>query len=567
MDYEHELDEVKFDSPSKDVSEAWPPFVEEEEEGGGWDHDDCDADSTPLLIENENFQDEVSSCKVVSDDPVISVIGNFGVYQAGIAAVGFFLTVVHSWQSLCLKFVAIKTEFNCSEGIGGPDHCTAYWGDNTTSKCTKFIHDGSDFTETLAQRWDLVCDKEEINNLAQSVFFAGCLVGVFVSGVLADQCGRRPVLLGLMVIFLLSGVWSGVTTSLYVWLALIFIRGASTIGLNTVRFVIQVELVGGPWKVWGNAIGSAGWVAGYMSLPVLAWLVPNMAWMELVIGLCGLPLLVMCWFYPESPRWLIGKGEFEEAKKVITSAARWNGRDSSQVSVSSLKKFAQVLSSTKTEQASLCSMMALPNLRRNMICMCVCWFAIGMSYFGLALHTPEFGSNVFLVFFIGGLMDLPSLIFGPFMINILGRRFCMTGSLLSGAVALLSTTVIPKGVYFKEWPIITLAIVGKMAIGLAFDVGYIFTTELFPTMIRNTVLSTASSAARVGAIIAPLVADIDSSRPKLPILIYGLVSLMAGLQSILLWPETVDLNKLPDTLEEGESIARRNRNKKNQIKV
>ena len=69
----------------------------------------------------------------------------------------------------------------------------------------------------------------------------------------------------------------------------------------------------------------------------------------------------------------------------------------------------------------------------------------------------------------------------------------------------------------------------------------IYDSELFPTVVRNSILSTASSAARLGAIVAPLVAEIDESRPALPILLYGLMALVAGIQvrEILLYKLTL----------------------------
>ena len=50
-----------------------------------------------------------------------------------------------------------------------------------------------------------------------------------------------------------------------------------------------------------------------------------------------------------------------------------------------------------------------------------------MAYFGIALHTPEFGSSVFLVFFLGGLMDVPVLLFTPCLLNTVGRKPCLAG--------------------------------------------------------------------------------------------------------------------------------------------
>jgi hypothetical protein len=33
-----------------------------------------------------------------------------------------------------------------------------------------------------------------------------------------------------------------------------------------------------------------------------------------------------------------------------------------------------------------------------------------MAYYGIALHTPEFGSSVYMVFFFGALSELPMTI-------------------------------------------------------------------------------------------------------------------------------------------------------------
>jgi len=38
-----------------------------------------------------------------------------------------------------------------------------------------------------------------------------------------------------------------------------------------------------------------------------------------------------------------------------------------------------------------------------------------MAYYGIALHTPEFGSSVYMVFFFGALSELPMTIISKWM--------------------------------------------------------------------------------------------------------------------------------------------------------
>ena len=47
---------------------------------------------------------------------------------------------------------------------------------------------------------------------------------------------------------------------------------------------------------------------------------------------------------------------------------------------------------------------------------------------------------------------------------------------------------------------------------------------------------------------------LDSTSPVLPLAIYGIIVLLAGIVSLWLWPETNNRN-FPETLEEAEIVA------------
>lgn len=55
------------------------------------------------------------------------------------------------------------------------------------------------------------------------------------------------------------------------------------------------------------------------------------------------------------------------------------------------------------------------------------------------------------------------------------------------------------------WLVITLAMIGKLAITASYGTIYIFSAEQFPTVIRNVALGAASTSARVGGILAPYI--------------------------------------------------------------
>lgn len=151
-----------------------------------------------------------------------------------------------------------------------------------------------------------------------------------------------------------------------------------------------------------------------------------------------LPRLASVFCHPESPRWLLAAGRLEAAAAVINRVAGWNKPGRAAVRMEQLTKFyeAQLEAVTRSparspgragESSSLATLFtsnSFPRTRRNLLCMSACWFAFGMGYFGLALHTPELGSSVFLVFFIGGLMVCPVKVRTNFYRMYFSRRMC-----------------------------------------------------------------------------------------------------------------------------------------------
>ena len=59
---------------------------------------------------------------------------------------------------------------------------------------------------------------------------------------------------------------------------------------------------------------------------------------------------------------------------------------------------------------------------------------------------------------------------------------------------------------------IALALVGKLGPAGAFGVIYVFSAELYPTVLRNAGMGTSSCVARFGGMAAPYVAKMVKSR-------------------------------------------------------
>lgn len=206
------------------------------------------------------------------------------------------------------------------------------------------------------------------------------------------------------------------------------------------------------------------------------------------------------------------------------------------------------------ESANLLHLIRYPNSLMNLIIMNFCWFSFSMAYFGLAYNIPTFGLDVRIVFTLPSFLFVPLMFFNPWVENKLGRKATLSLSLLTCGMFLFLTLCVPKGVFAYNWPIIGFLYMGLYTCGLAFNFGYSFTRELFPTSLRTSALGLASSAARVGSMASAGIASLEEVNILLPSLIYGAFCIAASVWSIWLWPETTELN-LPDTLEEAERNA------------
>jgi len=163
-----------------------------------------------------------------------------------------------------------------------------------------------------------VCGRVGLGKVAQFIFFMGTLVGVLISGYLSDRFGRITTYVAWLALWTTAGLLEAVVTSFWAWTALRFLVGGASIAYNTVQTVYLIEITGQRWRsVTNNYFRAFPFVAGYISLALLVYLLPNMLHTELFIAGSGIPFLLVLIFLPESPRWLLVNGRLQEGNLPI----------------------------------------------------------------------------------------------------------------------------------------------------------------------------------------------------------------------------------------------------------
>ncbi|KAK3097416.1 hypothetical protein FSP39_009441 [Pinctada imbricata] len=131
------------------------------------------------------------------------------------------------------------------------------------------------------------------------------------------------------------------------------------------------------------------------------------------------------------------------------------------------------------------------------------WFVISFIYYGIQLNLGHFGSDIYVTFLINALAETIGYSI-VFFINKTGRRLMYLVTMFSLSIVCIASVFVTLYVDKSlSWITVTLAMIGKLLVSLAFGVVYMYTGELFPTVVRGCVIGISSFGARLGSLITP----------------------------------------------------------------
>ncbi|PNF37086.1 hypothetical protein B7P43_G07442 [Cryptotermes secundus] len=257
---------------------------------------------------------------------------------------------------------------------------------------------------------------------------------------------------------------------------------------------------------------------------------------------------------PESPRWLLARGRFEEAEKILKKMARVNGKPLPGNYMVQLKRKFQVERYVKQKEKhrhyGVLDLVRTPNLRRKTLIITFIWFTNTSVYVGLSYYAPVLGGDEFLNFFLAGAVELPTYVFLWPAMDYWGRRWTLCVSMVIGGVACLATFLVQNDTRVT----LVLYCVGKMGISSSFVVLPLMASELYPTVVRGLGMSTSSVVGMLGPVFIPLIVYLGEEMLVLPLIVMGSLLVAGGACSLLL-PETLNQH-LPQSLEDGEKFGK-----------
>lgn len=491
-----------------------------------------------------------TSRRVSIDEALTQHAGEFGRWQ-----LRHFVLVTAAWalealHTMVIIFADREPAMWCPAGDG---RC----GDQCAGAAAGWEWVQGSASSTVAE-WGLVCGERYKVGLAQAIFFAGGLVGAGVFGHLSDSfLGRKGALLVACILNAVFGLLTALAPNYWVYVALRLITGFSTGSVGLCSFVLANEPIGPSRRGMASMFTFYFFSGGIAILAGIAALFQS-SW-RLLYVVTSLPSLVYVLtvlpFVSESPRWYLVRRRADDALRVLRDIATTNGRRIPDGVTLKLDdegddKEVEDPSTAASSTGSIIDVFRSRTTRVRLVLSVLINLFCSVVYYGLSLNVVNLKTNLYISVVVNSLAEMPAYLLTALLLDRFGRKPLGIGTMLLSGVFCTIGSLIPGDDGTMRLVRMACGVVGIFGMAATYNLLFIYSAELFPTVVRNAALGCTSQAAQMGAILAPLVVVLGE---RVPFAVFGVSGIIGGLLVFYL-PETMN-KPLYDTmagLEEGE---------------
>lgn len=393
--------------------------------------------------------------------------------------------------------------------------------------------------------------------LVSTMVFLGFMICGVLSGYVADRYGRWTVVFG-------GFVWSAyfsLLTSLapsYGWF--IFLRSMVGCGVAGVSqgFVLKTEFIPAKYRAFLLPLATVFWMLGSMLIIILGMsVVPTLGW-RWMIRISVAPSIILIFlfkFIPESARYHVSAGNIQAAVNILQKIAKMNR--------ASLPP-GQLVEPASTERGNW-RVLFSPSFRRTTILLWYSWFVASFAYYGSVLSSSElleknllcitnpdpehqvkhrhedglcycipFENSDYQTLLISSLGEVALVPLNIGLLNIFGRKMSLTILQLLAAVFFMLLNICTTMFGFT-----VLLFLIRSLVSMNFNVVYIYTAEVYPTVARSLGMGFCTSFSRIGGMIAPFIAQVLMSKSVIQALCpFSVACVVCALGNFLLPIET-----------------------------
>ncbi|XP_076103427.1 solute carrier family 22 member 6-A-like isoform X2 [Mytilus galloprovincialis] len=514
--------------------------------------------STITCSSGQNRLNEISPATDV--DNILKTLGGFGKYQKIQLLLICFFVLEDSFHLISSVYIAYRPFYQCED-----INSTKYLQDRNVSqsstidisygKCDIGIRVNtslSSFTSkeacmngykydipkdrTTVTEWDLVCSGAERSELATTLIMLGQATGAVIFSPISDKIGRKPSNIFARIMYFFTALATVFSPNISVFLVFRFLQGTFQGGSLMTCTILYIELLPKELRHRAEGANITAWTTGLVLTSVIGYLCRDLTWryMQLILAIITCHTL-FDWFI-----------EVEQSKDIpiknqdATITAQ--SADSDEEEKSTVHKYS-IFTILKNKRMLGCS-----------IILWIAWITNSLTYYGLMLTTSTLSGDRYLNNILACLAEYPAAMVQQLFVNRIGRK-CMLIIFhgiagISMVLAMVCTTYGGE----NEWvPVLgtVFALLGRFAITGSFSTVFLYTSELYPTNLRNAGLGIASTIARIGSMLSPFAMTLSYIVPWGPAAVFASLNLFVTL-SLLVLPETMG-RELPTTVTELNS--------------
>lgn len=361
--------------------------------------------------------------------------------------------------------------------------------------------------------------------------YFGQAIGALMFGSLAERFGR---ILGAKYAILLMSVMCFalmLSGNFYTLLIFRFIQGIGVGG--------EVPIAAGYINELSRAQGRGRFFMFYelifpiglmISAQIGAIIVPSLGWkwMFLIGGIGGLIVFALLFTLRESPRWLISKGRFDEATRVIE-----------EIEASTDKRMPVSMSAPQVVSKSSWKELFSSFYRGRTLLVWGLWFTTYFVANGLNNWLPSLYQTVYHLPLqdslraasISNVVQVVAVIACAFLIDKIGRKKWATGAFIISGALLLTLWV--SGAHSPG----SVMYLGSSAYGIIGTVTvllYLYTPEIYPTRMRVIGTALATAWLRLASAIAPIIIGfmLDSQGVSSIFILFAVMAVIGAILAI-----------------------------------
>ncbi|XP_052830426.1 synaptic vesicle glycoprotein 2C [Octopus bimaculoides] len=423
--------------------------------------------------------------------------------------------------------------------------------------------------------------------ILNSSMFVGMLIGGYMWGIIADEIGRRKVLLCSLTINGVAGLVSSVAQEFWLFTSMRFISGIGVGGSVPVVFSYFIEFQ--PKKRRGAMVSllASFWMSGTILAAGLAWFIipythidihlQNFVYTNwrLYLSVCVIPSLTSVIFFfllPESPKFLLSIGDETEALAILKLIYKKNhkrayGHKYQVFSLRSLKDSnsskhsstqSTITGKLKHTMKNTTSLFKNP-LLYNSVALMIISFTLSFGYYGLSMWFPsmfnkiekyggsicspgkptnatvnltcqEPNSDIYFDGFLTAVSNLPGNILSMMLVDRIGRKILLVVSMVISGLSVFFIWLVKT----KVQSLALSCLFGGISV-IGWNSLDTISSEIFPTQLRSTGLGVQTATLRIGAILGNLVFGIlINAQCAIPMLLTSGLLLLGGLLAIKL---------------------------------